>query len=435
MTAQASSVYRVDDSRRKSALLSRFAAPALVGALIGALAWPNAIWLAPLSLLLLPIVAKRHWLFPFLLMLGYHLATTYGLIHGTAVFFPHAGVFLGIGFWSLSSLAFALPYLAYQYLALCLSDGGFGALAATIATSAISTIFPPLGIVGWTSPWIGAIAAGPAGILLVLAGIFMLGHLWRKSPSIKTGILLTGFVVADLWLLGFAFPALANRCPVLDGLMDRPSPAPAGWVGIDTRLGRLHSNLSYVDASMEMVPKVLADLHSGDKMVLLPEGVAGPWLPGTRAIWRPVIRWTARHPGQTVLLGAAVPHGRGYLDALVMIQGGRQTILPDHVPVPFSMWHPWRPHDSFRMEPFSRKPETTEVDGEKAGYLICYEQLLMWPALDLYPHGIQVLLAPANDWWARGTDIPAIQRASAKAWAAFYGVPVLFAVNEYDGNI
>ena len=436
MTAQGSTVYPVDDSRRKSALVSRFAAPALVGALVGALAWPHAIWFAPLALLLLPVLNKRSWLAPFSLMLGYHLATTYGLIQGTSVFFLHAGLFLGIGFWSLSSLAFAMPYLAYPYIALYfrgggLAGGGFGAVTATIITSTVSTILPPLGIIGWTSPWLGAVAAGPVGILITVLGILALGCHWQKKQEFPARLLVAGFAVADLWLLAFAFPSLAALGGSVDVMTGHPPPiAPAGWVGINTNLGRLRSNLSYVDASMEMAPKVLADLHSGDKVVLLPETVAGPWLPGTLAIWRPVIQWTARHPGQTVLLGAAVPHGRGYLDALVKIQGGHQTVLPDHIPVPFSMWHPWAPRDSFRMAPFSRKPETTEVDHRKAGYLICYEQLLMWPALDLYPQRIQVLLAPANDWWARGTDIPAIQRASAKAWGAFFGVPVLFAVNQ-----
>ena len=402
--------------------------------MVGALAWPHAIWLAPLALLLLPIVNKRHWLHPFLLMLGYHLATTYGLIKGMSVFFLHAGLFLGIGFWSLSSLAFALPYLAYPYITLyfhggspaggSLAGGGFGAVTATVITSAISTIFPPLGIIGWTSPWLGAVAAGPTGILLTILGIFALGRLTQKNQEILARLLVVGFVVVALWLLPFAFRAL-------DDMMGHPLPtAPAGWVGINTDLGRLRSNLSYVDASMELAPKVLADLRSGDKVVLLPETVAGPWLPGTRAIWRPVIRWTARHPEQIVLLGADVPLAKGYLDALVKIQDGHQTVLPDHIPVPFSMWHPWRPQGSFRMTPFSRKPETTEMDGKKVGYLICYEQLLMWPALDLYPQRIQILLAPANDWWARETDIPAIQRASAKAWAAFFRVPVLFAVNQ-----
>lgn len=366
------SVYPVDDSRRKSAPVSGFAIPALQGAMVGTLAWPHAIWLAPLALLLLPIVNKRHWLHPFLLMLGYHLATTYGLIKGTSVFFLHAGLFLGIGFWSLSSLAFALPYLAYPYITLYFrggglaggglaggspaggspAGGGFGAVMATVITSAISTIFPPLGVIGWTSPWLGAVAAGPSGILLTILGIFALGRLTQKNQEILARLLVVGFVVVALWLLPFAFPAL-------DAMMGHPLPtAPTGWVGINTDLGRLRSNLSYVDASMELAPKVLADLRSGDKVVFLPETVAGPWLPGTRAIWRPVIRWTARHPEPIVLLGADVPLANGYLDALVKIQDGHQTVLPDHIPVPFSMWHPWRPQGSFRMTRFpeNRKP-------------------------------------------------------------------------------
>ncbi|MHB1573521.1 MAG: carbon-nitrogen hydrolase family protein [Acidithiobacillus sp.] len=433
------SVYPVDDFRGRSRV-RWLALAAILGAAVGWLAWPHLIWLAPLCLLLLPALNHRHWLAPFSLMLCYHLATTYGLIHGAAVFFPHAGLFLGIGFWSLSSLAFALPYLAYPFLSWyfrsfrSFRSGGFAAVAATLITSAVSTTFPPLGIIGWTSPWIGVLPAGWLGITLVIALIYGLGR-WPYEATPGVFVVAVFFLSAGIW------------APLISSRAVQVSQPPAGWVGINTHLGRLRSNLSYIDASMELAPKVLADLRSGDKVVLLPETVAGPWLPGTRAIWRPVIRWTARHPEQIVLLGADVPlagcqplagcepRGRdlrpakGYLDALVKIQDGRQTVLPDHIPVPFSMWHPWRPQGSFRMAPFSRKPETTGIDGKKAGYLICYEQLLLWPALDLYPHGIQVLLAPANDWWARGTDIPAIQRASAKAWAAFFGVPVLFAVN------
>ncbi len=146
-------------------------------------------------------------------MFGYHLATTYGLIKGTSVFFLHAGLFLGIGFWSLSSLAFALPYLAYPYIALYFRGSGFGAVAATIITSAVSTILPPLGIIGWTSPWLGAIAAGPTGILLTVLGIFALGHWAQKNRKTSASLLIAGCVVANLWLLGFAFPALAARAP------------------------------------------------------------------------------------------------------------------------------------------------------------------------------------------------------------------------------
>ncbi|WP_176211982.1 nitrilase-related carbon-nitrogen hydrolase [Acidithiobacillus thiooxidans] len=214
------------------------------------------------------------------------------------------------------------------------------------------------------------------------------------------------------------------------GVPVRPaSPAlPAGWVSIHTDYGEL-SNLSYVTTSLRLVPRVLRDLESGDRVVLLPEGIAGPWLTGTRAIWQPVLQYTAKHPSTTVLLGADVLSGRQkYVDALIQMHDGREKILPDRIPVPFSMWHPWAPRNSFRMHVFGN-PELATVDGVRVGYLICYEQLLVWPALGLWHSGVQVLLAPADVWWARGTSIPAIQRVSVDAWARFLGVPVLRAVN------
>jgi hypothetical protein len=48
-----------------------------------------------------------------------------------------------------------------------------------------STILPPLGIIGWTSPWLGAVAASPTGILLTVLGIFALGYWTQKNWKIS----------------------------------------------------------------------------------------------------------------------------------------------------------------------------------------------------------------------------------------------------------
>jgi hypothetical protein len=387
--------------------------PFLIGAAIGWLAWPHAIWLAPAALVAIPVVASRGWAGPFLLMLGYHLATTWGLIHGTAVFFPSAGLFLGLAFWAGSSLIFALPYFFYSPIfrkARSVIGVPCAGALTTVFLSAISTVLPPLGIIGWTSPWLGAISAGWMGVMLVMLGIAY-ATLGKTAAGLAIGLNTT----ATLWAASLALGAGAH--------------VPAEWVGVNTNLGHLDSPLSYIEASIRLERRSMTLLHQGVHVVLLPETVAGPWLAGTEAIWKPVVRWTAAHRNQTVFVGSFVPHGHGYIDALVQIHGGQIRVLPDHIPVPFSMWHPWRPEGSFRMTPFSPKPEMASVGAVRAGYLICYEQLLMWPALNLAFHNPQILLAPANDWWARGTDIPAIQRASAKAWGFFLGVPVLFAVN------
>ncbi len=408
----------------------------LFGALIGFLAWPHAVGLAPLVLVALPFWNRRHWVAPFLSMFGYHLATTDGLIHGTVDFFPHAGMVLGIAFWVFSSLAFALPYLLYRKLFAWMTGCFYppyrdvyrtnwhepwwrqfiGGVAVTIVLSSVSTVLPPLGLIGWTSPWIGAIASGWWAIPLVLLAVGTAEIPLYFYPALA----LSGVLVLVALLFTFPHPHNASM--------------PKGWVGIDTHFGEL-SGLSYVEASMKLVSVVLRELRT-HSVVLLPESIAGPWLPGTRAVWRPVLQYTARHPGKVVLVGADIPlrgarplrGAEGLSDALVAMQDGRETVLPDRIPVPFSMWHPWRKQNNFPMRVFGA-PEVGTVDGVKVGYLICYEQLLIWPALALFCQHIRVLLAPANDWWAQGTTIPAIQHVSAQAWAYFLGVPVLFAVN------
>jgi len=387
--------------------------PLLTGTLIGLIAWPHAIWLAPAVFLVLPLF--RTAAAPFLALLGYHLATTYGLIHGTAVFFPHAGLPLGLAFWVFSSLAFALPYWLYKPICNRLSERpALAALLATLSTSVLSTVLPPLGLIGWTSPWIGAINEGWLGLVWVLLSIPLIAYLATKDNDapIPPLVMLPALLMVLPFIGAFTLPRLYS---------------PAGWTAINTHGGHLTA-VSSIEESEHLVRKVLSALHH-DRVVLLPETIAGYFGPGTKAVWQPVIQYTKDHPDKTVLLGAAVPHGITLSDALVEIHQGHLRYLPDRIPVPFSMWHPWHPNGSFAMRTFG-KPEIATIAGVRAGYLICYEQLLIWPALSLIDQHLQILLAPANDWWAQGTDIPAIQRASVEAWGHLLGVPFLAAVNE-----
>jgi hypothetical protein len=40
-----------------------------------------------------------------------------------------------------------------------------------------------------------------------------------------------------------------------------------------------------------------------------------------------------------------------------------------------------------------------------------------------------VLIAPANDYWVKGTTIPMFQHTAMRSWARLFGLPCLFAVN------
>jgi len=70
-----------------------------------------------------------------------------------------------------------------------------------------------------------------------------------------------------------------------------------------------------------------------------------------------------------------------------------------------------------------------EIHGKKLGFLVCYEQFLTWPLLSLMSQKPDVIVAPANFWWCRGTSLPGIRAAAVRLWARLYDIPVSQAVN------
>jgi len=101
------------------------------------------------------------------------------------------------------------------------------------------------------------------------------------------------------------------------------------------------------------------------------------------------------------------------------------------MPVPGSMWQPWRPllgaSGGARAHFFSNPVVT--VAGGRIAPLICYEQLIVWPVLQSMLQEPDILVAVGNGWWTKGTSIVAIQRASTQAWARLFDKSVVFSFN------
>ncbi|EGQ63512.1 conjugal transfer protein TraB [Acidithiobacillus sp. GGI-221] len=98
------------------------------------------------------------------------------------------------------------------------------------------------------------------------------------------------------------------------------------------------------------------------------------------------------------------------------------------------MWHPWyRGHGYVRADGVGYEAGWWEpvrkVNGVRAWASICYDQLLPWVWLEGVIQAPQVVLLTNNEWWARGTGIPEIQRATAWAWVRLIGAPVVEAEN------
>jgi predicted amidohydrolase len=134
-----------------------------------------------------------------------------------------------------------------------------------------------------------------------------------------------------------------------------------------------------------------------------------------------------QHTG--LLIGTTVPIPDTEANRNVLLSRGytERYSYVQRVPVPLGMWHFGDEHHGF--PPMLRFPPTIRVWNHRAGVLICYEQLLVWPALESLARNPDMLLAPSNLYWAAGTPIPAIQHISAQDWADLWAIPVYEASN------
>jgi len=101
------------------------------------------------------------------------------------------------------------------------------------------------------------------------------------------------------------------------------------------------------------------------------------------------------------------------------------------MPVPVSMWQPWRhsvSDGSLGAHAYFFENAVVNVAGIRVVPLICYEQLLIWPTIQSMLNAPEEIIAIANGWWTSDT-IVAVKKASVAAWARLFEVKLLFAAN------
>lgn len=100
--------------------------------------------------------------------------------------------------------------------------------------------------------------------------------------------------------------------------------------------------------------------------------------------------------------------------------------MVQRVPVRIGMWRPCAA-EGFDANLWGRG--LAALRGVRVACAICYEQLLVWPMVTSLAQRPAVLVGAANDWWARYTSIPRMQRQAVNAWARLSGVPAVQATN------
>ncbi|MBB4581550.1 apolipoprotein N-acyltransferase [Rhizobium aethiopicum] len=186
------------------------------------------------------------------------------------------------------------------------------------------------------------------------------------------------------------------------------------------------------DASMQRHRDLIATVKDrgagGGVTIVLPESALGFFTPTVERLWVKALEGTEI----TVVAGATVVDAEGYDNVLVVVSAAGSGILyRERMPVPGSMWQPWRSWlgetGGARAHFFANS--TAAIGDHKVAPLICYEQLVVWPILQSMLSDPDYIVAIGNGWWTQGTSIVAIQQSTATAWAKLFAKPLVLSFN------
>lgn len=385
-----------------SAGFQRRALPALALS-VSVVAWSGRLLTIPLALLLLLLLSAAMTRgVAFVTSVAYYAGATWQIVPGAATFFGHhANPIQVLSLWAGASLLLATPWAI-------LWSQRPAARLWRVPLALLLLAIPPLGVIGCASP-------------LVAAGLLFPGTAWF-------GLALTALVCGLL----SSYPALGLALALVFAtpahLFYRSRPAPPDWRAESTHFGGVGLD----------TPTPLADYHAAQsiqqtalrsdaRVILFPETVVTNWNPGTDLFWKPTID-TLREQGKTMLVGANVfdSTSQHYFNNIVIRGAEERPDFVQRIPIPVAMWTPLR---KTGVPVQLAKPGTVMIAGQNAAILICYEQLLVWPVATSFMQHPTLLLGTANDYWARNTTIPDIQRACLESWARLFRVPLLWAQN------
>ena len=333
---------------------------------------------------------------------AYFLSASRGLPQGVANFYA-ADLLPGMLLWAAAAASFVVVHA----VAWTRRPGGGRTVRYLVAAGAMAV--PPFGITGWAHP-------------LTASGVLFPGWGWWGLAATAAGL---GAMTTRFWpavaiaLAGFWIWSAAFWTPPL---------VPEGWHGVDLEYGQKLGRDGSLEHHRDLLAAVREQAGEGSRVIVLPESTLGFWTPTVARLWQEGLGSSEI----TVIAGAVVVDADGYDNVMAMVSADEAAILyRERMPVPVSMWQPWLQwtgQSGGARAHFFANP-VAEIGGTRIAPLICYEQLILWPALQSMLHAPDIIVATGNGWWTAGTSIIAIQRASAAAWAKLFGVPVVMAFN------
>jgi hypothetical protein len=387
-----------DRARRHAAAISLAA-----GFLVGAFAWSGHTLTLPLALLF--VVGFRvidRGAVRAIYTISYFVGATWPVLPGASIFYgpaisPGGIVLMWLGFASL----LALPWFIF-----CGSRPR--ELAWAVPLCLLLSVVPPLGLIGFANPLSSAGVLFPGAGWYGLLALLCLASVMAARP--RYGV--------PAWALLFAVAFVSYHRP----------PQPVHWTAINTDFGGTgintpdplseYQNAQYIQRTA---------LSSPANVIVFPETAVYRWNNATDLFWSHTIDNLAAH-GKTIIVGAgvSVPASSVYRNTAIVRGRYGPGTFDQRIPIPVAMWRPGR-HDGVPLNLQSRG--TYQLGQDQAAISLCYEQLLTWPILTAMLERPTVLVGMANDYWAKTTPIPNIQRSCLQAWAKLFRLPLVEAVN------
>lgn len=367
----------------------------------------------------------RSRLMAFSFIFLYYSCASRGVPAGAAVFFgADSPRYLGLFFWIAVNSILSLVWMFF-WIRVRRCKKQLPYIITNLLLLFIALTLPPIGIISWTSPLVAAgyIFAGQGwlGILLFIVSASLAIKLANQEPGIKTCLAWT--LLVAILLLSYRHSLNSYDAILYERGVD-------GWSAIDTHFGRAASGSAQLtDAfirSTNIIPEIL---QHDTPFILVPETIAGFWIPATQSLWLPVAN-ELKARKQTLVLGTEILDQNLKYDNCMLFLGYKSLIYRQRVPVPFSMWRPFGGQGTANA--YWWESGLIQIDEKTtAAMLICYEQFLAWPVLRsmMTTRKVDLLITTANQWWSRGTCIPNIERQYAISWTLLFDLPLVTARN------
>ena len=343
----------------------------------------------------------------------YYLAALRDLPIVSRNFFgPTAGLLEGIPLWIIVAGLLSLPWL-WAWSPSRVS------LFWRCPIALLSSVLPPLGIIGLASPMAAAgflfPGTGCAGFVLTL--------------------FLPALLINSAEPASFAWVSLVLLCHLLTA----PQPPPPGdWAAINTTFGPVGHGDADLIREYQVAKRIETEAwRAHARVVIFPEAVAPDWIdavvPSGKIILvgavepiKPQNDLQAELFALTGSLSAAVPARSSNYRNELLVRGTQIGEFAQRVPIPIGMW---KPFTGTGVPLNLTGPGTLSIDGHRAAIIICYEQLIAWPVLASFFEHPSMIVAVSNNVWVSGTAIPRLERKTMESWASLFSMPLLSASN------